>query len=84
MRALLIPSLIALLVVGSTAHALEPLKSDPAGPRVNAMATPGKEMMNVLFKRPVSVGYRKVEKGGDTAMRDCVIDAMDALRYNRL
>ncbi|CAA6691755.1 MULTISPECIES: hypothetical protein [unclassified Lentimonas] len=79
MRALLIPSLIALLVVGSTAHALEPLKSDPAGPRVNAMVTPGKEMMSVL-----SVGYRKVEKGGDTAMRDCVIDAMDALRYNRL
>jgi acetyl esterase/lipase len=29
----------------------------------------------------LSVGYRKVEKGGETAMRDCVIDAKDALRF---
>ena len=28
-----------------------------------------------------SVGYRKVKKDGDTAMRDCVIDSQDALRY---
>ena len=29
----------------------------------------------------VSVGYRLVKKGGDTAMRDCVIDCKDALRF---
>ena len=29
----------------------------------------------------VSVGYRKVQKDGSTAMRDCVIDSKDALRY---
>ena len=29
----------------------------------------------------LSVGYRKVAKGGDTAMRDCVIDSKDALRF---
>lgn len=29
----------------------------------------------------LSVGYRKVKKGGDTAMRDCVIDSKDALRF---
>ncbi|CAA6676251.1 MULTISPECIES: alpha/beta hydrolase [unclassified Lentimonas] len=29
----------------------------------------------------LSVGYRLVKKGGDTAMRDCVIDAKDALRF---
>ena len=29
----------------------------------------------------VSVGYRLVKKGGETAMRDCVIDAKDALRF---
>ncbi|MDF7823554.1 alpha/beta hydrolase [Pontiellaceae bacterium B12227] len=29
----------------------------------------------------VSVGYRLWRKEGGTAMRDCVIDAMDALRY---
>jgi len=29
----------------------------------------------------VSVGYRKVNKSGDTSMRDCVIDSKDALRY---
>lgn len=29
----------------------------------------------------VSVGYRKVRKDGDTAMRDCVIDSQDALRF---
>lgn len=28
-----------------------------------------------------SVGYRLVRKGGDSAMRDCVIDCQDALRY---
>lgn len=28
-----------------------------------------------------SVGYRKVNKGGETAMRDCVIDCKDALRF---
>jgi len=29
----------------------------------------------------LSVGYRKVAKDGSTAMRDCVIDSKDALRY---
>ncbi len=29
----------------------------------------------------LSVGYRKVRKDGSTAMRDCVIDSLDALRY---
>ena len=29
----------------------------------------------------VSVGYRLVKKNGDTAMRDCVIDSKDALRF---
>ena len=29
----------------------------------------------------LSVGYRKVVKDGSTAMRDCVIDSKDALRY---
>jgi len=29
----------------------------------------------------VSVGYRKVNKAGTTAMRDCVIDSKDALRF---
>ncbi|MEP4077315.1 prolyl oligopeptidase family serine peptidase [Haloferula sp.] len=29
----------------------------------------------------LSVGYRKVSKDGDTAMRDCVIDSKDALRF---
>jgi acetyl esterase/lipase len=29
----------------------------------------------------LSVGYRKVKKGGNTAMRDCVIDSKDALRF---
>lgn len=29
----------------------------------------------------VSVGYRLVKKDGDTAMRDCVIDSKDALRF---
>ena len=29
----------------------------------------------------VSVGYRLVNKAGDTAMRDCVIDCKDALRF---
>lgn len=29
----------------------------------------------------VSVGYRKVKKDGTTAMRDCVIDSKDALRF---
>lgn len=29
----------------------------------------------------VSVGYRKWSKGGETSMRDCVIDAKDALRF---
>ena len=29
----------------------------------------------------LSVGYRKIAKGGETAMRDCVIDSKDALRF---
>ena len=29
----------------------------------------------------LSVGYRKVNKFGDTAMRDCVIDCKDAVRF---
>ena len=29
----------------------------------------------------LSVGYRKVHKNGDTAMRDCVIDCKDAVRF---
>lgn len=29
----------------------------------------------------VSVGYRKWSKEGETAMRDCAIDSMDALRF---
>lgn len=29
----------------------------------------------------VSVGYRLWENGGDTTMRDCIIDSKDALRY---
>ena len=29
----------------------------------------------------VSVGYRLVDKGGETSMRECVIDSKDALRF---
>ncbi|MGJ8654370.1 MAG: prolyl oligopeptidase family serine peptidase [Opitutaceae bacterium] len=134
----LFATLVALSVVIS-AHALEPLKGDPGTNVKKGMSSPGKKMMDVIFKqtpqgpvafdfyfpdqdtssrKPVvifthgggwaagdkskagagsfktvhrallkdgfcvlSVGYRKVEKGGDTAMRDCVIDAKDALRY---
>jgi acetyl esterase/lipase len=130
--------LVALLAVTS-AHALEPLKGETGTDAKSGMDSPGKKMMNILFKqtpqgpvyfdfyfpdedksleKPVvifthgggwsagdkskagvrsfktvhrallekgfcvlSVGYRKVEKGGDTAMRDCVIDAKDALRF---
>jgi acetyl esterase/lipase len=130
--------LVALLAV-INAHALEPLKDESGAHAKKGMGSPGKKMMNVIFKqtpqgpvyfdlyfpdqdtsskKPVlifthgggwaagdkskagtgsfntvhralleqgfcvlSVGYRKVEKGGDTAMRDCVIDAKDALRY---
>lgn len=131
-------TLVALLVFAN-AYALEPLKGDPGTNAKRGMGSPGKKMMDVLFKqtpqgpvyfdlyfpdkdtsskKPVlifthgggwaagdkskagagsfntihrallkegfcvlSVGYRKVAKGGDTAMRDCVIDAKDALRY---
>jgi acetyl esterase/lipase len=136
-RQTLVP-LVALLAV-INAHGLEPLKGEDGKNLKKGMGSPGKKMMNVLFKqtpqgpvyfdfyfpdqdksskKPVvifthgggwaagdkskagsgsfstvhralleqgfcvlSVGYRKVEKGGDTAMRDCAIDAMDALRY---
>jgi acetyl esterase/lipase len=131
-------TLVTLLAVINV-HALEPLKGESGADAKKGMGSPGKKMMNVLFKqtpqgpvyfdfyfpdtdsnsnKPVvlfthgggwaagdkskagtgsfntvhrallkkgfcvlSVGYRKVAKGGDTAMRDCVIDAKDALRY---
>ncbi|MGJ8672703.1 prolyl oligopeptidase family serine peptidase [Rubritalea sp.] len=55
-----------------------------AGDKSKAGSGSFKTVHQALLKKGfcvLSVGYRKVAKGGDTAMRDCVIDAKDALRY---
>ncbi len=55
-----------------------------AGSKAKAGSGSFNEVHRALLKEGfcvLSVGYRKVNKGGKTAMRDCVIDCKDALRF---
>jgi acetyl esterase/lipase len=55
-----------------------------AGDKSKAGSGSFNEVHRALLKQGfcvLSVGYRKVPKSGETAMRECVIDSKDALRF---